>query len=347
MTDAVRAMLLSQADGCEGLGSPLTARVLRLLAASMQPGTPVEDRVLGWQGDLSRTGDAMALRLAGGLHALVLMEADAELAAFYRDQEALDDAAAVAVLRRCLRDHSGVLNRWLDSAPQTNEVRRSAALMAAGHWLTARLGLPIVLSELGASVGLNLLWDHYALNLGAGYGPAGAKVVLRPDWQGDPPPVAAPKVITRAGVDLQPLHPVQDRLRALSYIWADQTERLARTAAALDIAATNLPPIVQGDAIDWLQGRLEQGHPGALQLVYHTIAWQYFPPAAQAQGLALFDQAGARATATAPLAHLSMEADAVQDGAALVLWLWTGGAVERFDLARVDFHGRWLRWTAA
>lgn len=57
----------------------------------------------------------------------------------------------------------------------------------------------------------------------------------------------------------------------------------------------------------------------------------------------LFDQAGARASAEAPLAHLSMEAD----GAVLVLCLRTGGNVQQFDLARVDFHGRWLRWTAA
>ena len=113
-------------------------------------------------------------------------------------------------------------------------------------------------------------------------------------------------------------------IRDRSYIWADQADRLARTAAALDLAATALPPIAQGDAIDWLQGRLAQSHPGALHLVYHTIAWQYFPPDAQASGLALFDQAGARASAGAPLAHLSMEADAVPDGAALVLWLWTG-----------------------
>lgn len=347
MTDAVRAMFLSQAEGCAGLGSPLTARVLRLLAAAMQPGTTVEDRVLGWQGNLARHGDAMALRLAGGLHALVLTGADAELAAFYRDPCTVTDADATRLLRRCLQDHPDLLNRWLDSAPQTNEVRRSAALIAVGHWLTARLGLPIVLSELGASAGLNLLWDHYALDLGAIYGPQAAHVVLRPDWQGTLPPGTKPRVAARAGVDLQPLHPVQDRLRALSYIWADQTDRLARTAAALDLAAGTLPPIVQGDAIDWLQGRLAQHHPGALHLVYHTIAWQYFLPAAQARGLALFDQAGARASAGAPLAHLSMEADAVPDGAALILWLWTGGAVQRFDLARVDFHGRWLRWTAA
>lgn len=347
MSDAVRAMFLSQAEGCAGLGSPLTARVLRLLAAAMQPGTAVEDRVLGWQDNLSRHGDAMGLRLAGGLHALVLTGSDAELAAFYSEPAAVTDADATRLLRRCLRDHPDVLNHWLDSAPQTNEVRRSAALIAAGHWLTARLGLPIVLSELGASAGLNLLWDHYALDLGAGYGPTGAPVVLRPDWQGSLPPVAAPKVMARAGVDLQPLHPLQDRLRALSYIWADQADRLARTAAALDLAANALPPIAQGDAIDWMQGRLAQSHPGALHLVYHTIAWQYFPPDAQASGLALFDQAGARASAGAPLAHLSMEADAVPDGAALVLWLWTGGDVQRFDLARVDFHGRWLRWTAA
>lgn len=54
MTDAVRAMFRAQAAGCESLGSALTARVLRLLAMAMTPGHAIEDRVLHWQGDLSR-----------------------------------------------------------------------------------------------------------------------------------------------------------------------------------------------------------------------------------------------------------------------------------------------------
>ncbi len=343
MTDAVRASFLAQAGACAELGSPLTARVLRLLVREMAGGS-VEDRVLGWQGDLSRSGDALALRLAGGLHAVVLAGEDAALAGFYARPEAVDDRQAGALLRDALRDHAARLHLWLDSPPQTNEVRRSAALIATGHWLTAQLGLPLVLSELGASAGLNLHWDRYGLHLPRPYGPADPQVVQTPDWQGRLPPQAPPTVAARAGVDLKPLDPVADRLRILSYIWADQADRLARSRAALDLAAAQPVTVAQGDAVDWLAGRLAQPHPGRLHLVYHTIAWQYFPPPTQRRGEALLLQAGARASATAPLARLSMEADAQQDGAALTLQLWRGAGEERFDLARVDFHGRWLRW---
>ena len=251
MTAAVREMFLAQAAGCDSLGSPLTARVLHLLAAAMTLGHPIEDRVLQWQGDLSRAGDALALRLAAGLHGLVLSGATPKLATFYHAPEAVSDSEATALLLEVIRGHPAALHLWLDHPPQTNEIRRSAVLIAAGHWLTARFGLPLVLSELGASAGLNLLWDRYRLEIGAGYGPADATIRLTPDWRGDLPLDAAPQIVARAGVDLQPLDPVRDRIRALSYIWADQTERLARTAAGLDALVAYGPLVQQGDAIEW------------------------------------------------------------------------------------------------
>ena len=347
MTDAVRAMFRAQATGCEGLGSPLTARVLRLLAEAMTPGHAIEDRVLHWQGDLSRAGDALALRLAAGLHALVLSGTAPELIGFYHAPETVSDAEATALLLRVLRAHPTDLHLWLDHPPQTNEIRRSAVLIAAGHWLMARVGLPMVLSELGASAGLNLLWDRYGLEIGAQYGPKDAPIRLAPDWRGDLPPVAVPLIAARAGVDLCPLDPLRDRTRALSYIWADQTERLLRTAAGLDALAVFGPVVDQADAIEWLAQRLATPYAAHLHLVYHTIAWQYFPAAAKARGLALLDAAGARATPSAPLAHLAMEADGQEHGAALTLRLWCRGPVLEIALGRVDFHGRWVEWAAA
>lgn len=91
---------------------------------------------------------------------------------------------------------------------------------------------------------------------------------------------------------------------------------------------------------------MAEPQPGHLHLVYHTIAWQYFPTAAKARGLALLEAAGARATLASPLAHLAMEADAQEQGAALTLRLWRGGPVQDITLGRVDFHGRWVEWCA-
>ena len=84
--------------------------------------------------------------------------------------------------------------------------------------------------------------------------------------------------------------------------------------------------------------------PGHLHLVCHTIAWQYFPAAAQAKGSALIEAAGTRATPQSPLAWLSYEADGHSPGAALTLRLWPGDLT--IPMGRADFHGRWIDWKA-
>lgn len=143
------------------------------------------------------------MRLAGGLHALVRLGRDPDLSAAYADPAGIDDAALRAAALAAMARHQGFLLDWIESPPQTNEVRRSAVLIAAAHWLTARFGLPMMLSELGASAGLNLLWDRYALHIGADtFGPSVSTLRLSPEWTGPLPPPARPQVASRAGVDL-------------------------------------------------------------------------------------------------------------------------------------------------
>lgn len=247
-----------------------------------------------------------------------------------------------------LSAHEPWLMARLDHAPQTNEVARAAVLIAAARWLTARHGLPLVLSELGASAGLNLMFDRFALVAGGQHlGPEDPILTLTPDWDGPPPANATPRITDRAGVDLNPLDPVQDRNRLLSYIWPEQPDRLARTRAALNAGP---PRVAKSDAIDWLATRLAP-RPGHLHLIYHTVAWQYFPAHTQARGEALLAEAGARASPQAPLARFGMEADGTPDptpdgtpdGAALTLHLWPDDVT--LNLGRADFHGRWVRWT--
>jgi len=337
---AVRAAFRQQAKACGALGSPLMDRLMTGLAERLQPGDPVADRVLGWPGDPSSKADSLPLRLAGGLHALILTDRAPALAAAYASGDDPTDTALAAI-----RHHPDFLLDWLRSPPQTNEVRRSAPLIAAAHWLTARFGLPLILSELGASAGLNLLWDHYALRIGdQSFGPADPALTLTPDWTGPPPPHATPAILDRRGTDLNPLDPVADRLHLLAYLWPDQPDRLARTRTALDLAAQARPQIDRADAADWLETRLANPTPDptpdALNLVFHTVAWQYFPPATQARALAAME-AASRHT---PLARLSMEADGQTPGAALTLTLSPTG--ETIPLGRADFHGRWVDWQA-
>lgn len=343
-TEAVRQSFLRQAKACDDLGSPFTARLCRMAAERLNDETAVGRHLLLWQGDPTGAGDALALRLAGALHAVVRSGQDPDLAAAYPPNNTVDDESLWVAVDAALRRDEAFILKSLRSPPQTNEVRRSAALLPGFLTIARLFGRPLMLSEVGASAGLNLQWDRYAYRLGNfAWGPA-SSVSLAPDWEGPPPPKADLEVSERAGCDLNPLDPTsaEDRERLAAYIWADQADRLTRTGHALDIAAASATRVKRADAIQWLAGRLAETHAGRVHVVYHSIAWQYFPQALKDRGEALLDEAGARATGEAPLARLQMEADGQPDGASLTLQIWPSG--ERHEIGRADFHGRWVKW---
>lgn len=342
-------LFAAQATACDSLGSPFMGRLLRLCGRRLEPGHPVTDPLFAWQGDASATGAAIALRFAGALHALVLLDKDAQLRAAY-PPHGVDDVALWQAVSGAMTRHSDHMLHWLQSPPQTNEVRRSAAMIAACHLLAARLpGLPFRISELGASAGLNLYFDHFALALpdGTTRGAADPVLTLTPDWTGPLPPRADVVIADRRGVDLNPLDPTDPAavLRLRSYTWPDQPDRMARLDAALSVAR---PVVDKGDAAAWLDVRLAAPLPGHIHLIYHTIAWQYFPTATDAACRAALHAAGACATPDAPVAHLWVEAKPDLPGATMRLTLWTRGASpEILELGRIDAHGRHVAATPA
>ena len=336
--------LRRQANSCARLGSPFMQRLLTGLADNWPADSALGRLCAAWPGeDLGPSGASLPLRIAGGLHALVLSGADAALAAVYPPND-VPDAELIATVLAAFDRHWDFFHDWMQYAPQTNEVRRSAALIPAAHWIAARQPLPFMVSELGASAGLNLMFDRFALETAAGWiGPDDPALTLTPDWTGPLPGAQPLEIAERRGVDLNPLdpHDPQDALRLSAYLWADQPHRLELTRAAIAVQEAEVD---RADAIDWLETRLAAQPEGQLHLIYHTIAWQYFPPEVQARGRALIEAAGQRATEARPLAWLGLEADDRSEGAALTLRLWPGDLT--IPLARADFHGRWVRWDA-
>ncbi len=202
----VRDAFRDQAKSCERLGSPFMARLCRLAADRLNVENPVGRRVLSWPGHPSADADALALRLFGALHALVLLHRDEALERCYPPNDA-DDAALWTVCEGALARHADFILERLRSAPQTNKVRRSGALLPGFLTIAGLLGKGLVLSEIGACAGLNLHWDRYRYALPNGLWGDDAAVVITPEWHGDAPKLRPVEIVERAGCDLNPLEP--------------------------------------------------------------------------------------------------------------------------------------------
>ncbi|MFZ2102703.1 MAG: DUF2332 family protein [Oricola sp.] len=345
----IAAAFRSQEQSCRTLGSLFTAAICGLVADHGVPAGPVHDRLSGWTGKIDSAGDALPLRLTGALHNLVLSGRDSALTDVYppnpADEGAFADAIAGAMVR-----HGDAVDRFLDNAPQTNETARSAVLLPAFLHLGEKFGLPLVLSELGSSAGLNQNWPLYRYEYGAwGWGDLSSPVTLACEWYGDKPPAPRSVRVARgAGCDIAPISidDAAQRLRLKSYIWPDQPSRLVRLSGALAIADEHPPTVEKASAADWLERRLDDRLPGQLHVVFHTIMWQYIPAEEQGRAQSIIERAGRKATADAPLAWLRFETDGGSDGAPIVLTTWEGKSPEgeTVTLGRGDFHGRWLRW---
>jgi hypothetical protein len=341
---AARTAFAVQADWAKRLGSPFTARLCAFLATGLDRSSAAGRRLLDWPGRPEAGADAIALRLCGGLHALARRGGAPALAACYPPHPPPDDETLAAALGRALADPA--LLPWLDSAPQTNEVGRSAVLMAGLLAVAELFPQPVELLELGASGGLNLILDRYDYDLGGvRAGDPASPLRLTPEWKGPPPPAGSVAIASRAGVDLRPMDVRDDQERLFAYIWPDQAGRLRQLETAIALAAADPPVVEPGDAAGWLEAKLAAAPPaGAARVVLHSVAFQYFPDGAQRRIAAMIDAAGAAARAAAPVAWLRFEKRPEDDKYSLRLRLWPGG--EDRLLAWCHPHGSSVRWLA-
>ncbi|PWK76158.1 DUF2332 family protein [Aminobacter sp. AP02] len=334
----------NQADACDQLGSPFTARLCRVLAKVLDDQSAVGRKVLGWAGD--PRADALALRLCGGLHALVLSGADAELARIYPPEKTGDRDLALALPAALARNEAHLL-AMLESPPQTNEIARSGMLLPGFLAIARESGLALELTEIGASAGLNLLFDRFHYRYGKNeWGNAGSPVRLAPEVRGQAPSMSGDlQIVDRAGCDLAPIRisdPAQ-RLRLRAYVWADQTLRLERLDAAISLAEREPPTLVKLGAAEFVEQRLSARSPDRAFVLFHSIMWQYMPPATRARIVELLETQGSAVNAGSPLYWLRMEPLAAGDPyATLSLTSWPGGTTRA--LARCDYHGRWMEW---
>ncbi|QCW50290.1 DUF2332 family protein [Nocardioides dongxiaopingii] len=348
----------NQAEACGRLGSPMYAELLSRAADDVVDGGPTAAVLAGYEDEPGPS--ALALRLAGSVHRLVLERRAGAVAAYYPSVGGTwADEPGWAAVRELLADQPDAVREWLDRPPQTNEVGRSAALLGGLLELSAAWpGRPVRLLELGSSGGLNLLADRYRYRTrdGRDVGPRDSPVVVEDAWTGPVPTDAAwPRIVERTGSDVLPVDvaTTEGRLTLTAYVWADQVHRHERLRGALAVAA-QVPPQVRaqsaGDLVDAID--LEAGPDGALTVVWHSVMWQYLDRAEQDRVRSRLDALGAAASDDRPFAHLFLEPTRRSPDEDHEFWVvlesWpSGGAPVRRFLGRSRGHGVPCDWERA
>ncbi|MEV4614000.1 DUF2332 domain-containing protein [Kitasatospora sp. NPDC049258] len=334
-----------QAKACADLGSPLYAALLDQVALDLATGGPCAAALAGHES--APAGAAVALRLLGGVHALVLTGRAPELAAHYPSAGGHVDparpAAAWPAFRSAVAANLPWVRDWLTRPPQTNEVGRANLLIAGLLHTLAGRARPVRLFELGASAGLNLLADRFRCeSTDFSYGPADSPVLLTDAWRGAPPvpPAGSPPLefTERRGCDLTPIDPrsAEGALALRAYLWPDQPARAARLEGALRLAAQIPAPVEARGAADFLRG--VDVVDGTLTVVWHSIMRQYVPAEEWAAVERELARLAGRSTAAAPFAHLAFEPRRDGDTHRFVLTVRSGREPER-PLAEAAPHG--------
>ncbi|MBG6102973.1 hypothetical protein IW249_003387 [Micromonospora vinacea] len=178
--------------------------------------------------------------------------------------------------------HDFVVTHWpaieaelLTRATQTNEAGRCAVLLP----VLAALPQPLALLEVGASAGLCLYPDRYAYRYGD-HEVGSGEPVLDCAANGLVPPAGVPRVVWRAGLDLNPLDVTdpEDVSWLDALIWPEHGHRRARLRAAAAVAAADPPLLVRGDLVDDLPALAARAPTGATLVVFHTSVLYQVPP---------------------------------------------------------------------
>lgn len=340
---AVYENFKSQAKVCQQMGSPFYAELLNQLAEIFvqNRASLIGKTFATWRGNPK--GDAVALRLLGALHYLVITQADNDLQAIFPPLQSLVGDSRADALLRSIERHQVFIVDYLSSPPQTNEVGRSSVLLGGFLEIAKRFGPELDIFEIGASAGLNMAFDQYFYQTDSWqWGNPDSSVSITPSWIGNAPSLGSIKIKTRAACDLSPIDIVGQRNRLLSYVWPDQAERMQRTIGALDYAAKRSLKIDVSEASEWLLKHSNDAATPRPRVFFHSIIWQYFSDQQKESFQANIDKLGGQASYSSPLIWMRLEPAISKPHAELRITVWPDKAEQH--LADSGFHGEWVRW---
>lgn len=325
---------------CSGI-SPLYAALSRQVAG---------DSLLLDMASRAGPGQPPPNMFLAAVHFLLLRGGtDHPLTSFYASltpEPAPPDEAFPAFQDFC-RTHAPDVTRLLgDRVVSTNEVRRTACLLPAFAAVATRSPAPLHLIEIGASAGLNLLWDRYAFDYGGSdrLGSADAPLRLMCETRGDHRPTlpsVLPEIGHRLGIDPVPLDPGDPEdaawLRAL--VWPEQTARAERLSAALRLAAKVGPEVIRGDGAAQLPDAVASMPATGTPCIFHSFALNQFSDEARGRFLEALRKLGQ----ARPLFQIGLEWG---DAAAPELVMTRHDSTGRSSrcLALCDAHGDWIEW---
>jgi hypothetical protein len=253
-----------------------------------------------------------------------------------------------AAFRSILAEHQNWVSDFIrEHGIQTNEVQRCFVLLPIFLTVARMSGKPLDLIELGASGGLNLLWDRYRYRYAEGmWGPPNSEFELVGDELSTVPGdllQATVVVRRRRGVDLDPLDISSEAgLRLLESFLLDDQPRVQRLHRAAEVARRDPPELLRGDYVDLLPELVRERDESALTVVFQTLSTIYLPDERLAQLLAHINQAGNEG----PLAWISTptppEHGQRRGDYPVELTIWPGG--ERRVVARMNVTGDQLNW---
>lgn len=349
MESAVRSAFFEQAVACCKMGSPFTGCLSAMLGVYLTEASAIGSRVLHWPGDPSYKSDSVPLRLIAGLNAIAQRDSQTSLAGVFPPAATFNADILWPIVQDVLTKEREFLNAYLDNPPQTNEIGRSAPLVAGLLLIAQRFQLPLALYEIGSSAGLNLIPDQYRYRFGSClWGPNNNGPELMPKWEGKMPPLEVPLTIqSRRGVDIRPIDITDPSAcaRLMAYVWPDQAERRNRLNQAITTARDVLPQVDKGDAGDWVIKHIQQqGSENTVRVLYHSIVWSYLSEATQKRITKHMISCGNKANDEMPLAWLryEMQAPAGDAMAKLILTTWPDGKEE--ILATGHAHGNSVTW---